>query len=101
MVLPLGQSFGALLLLLAKGLAVLWLLPFLGIALTVGYIIYAHKQNRAYAAALLDLLREDRIHLLDLDDDDLRHLEAPAVAAISTRLMSDDEEVPGGCRPSP
>ena len=93
MVLPLGQSVGALLLLLMKGLAVLWLLPVMGIALTVGYIIYAHKQNRAYAAALLDLLREDRIHLLDLDDDDLRHLEAPAVAAISTRLMSDDEEV--------
>ena len=92
-VLPLGQSLGALALLLVKGLAMLWLLPVLGTALTVVYIICAHKQNRAYAAALLDLLREDRIHLLDLDDDGLRHLEAPAVAAISARLTSDDEEV--------
>jgi CRP/FNR family cyclic AMP-dependent transcriptional regulator len=93
MVLPLGQSVGALLLLLVKGLAMLWLLPVLGIALSVVYIVCAHKQNRAYAAALLDLLREDRIHLLDLNDDDLRHLDASAVAAVSTRLMSDDEEV--------
>ena len=76
MVLPLGQSVGALLLLLVKGLAMLWLLPVLGIALSIVYIVYAYKQNRAYAAALLDLLREDRIHLLDLDDDDLRHLDA-------------------------
>ena len=36
MVLPLGQSVGALLLMLVKGLAVLWLLPVLGIVLTVG-----------------------------------------------------------------
>src|SRR4029453_4896386 len=57
------------------------------------YIVCTHKQNRAYAAALLDLLREDRIHLLDLNDDDLRHLDASAVAAISARLMSEDEEV--------
>ena len=93
MVLPLGQSVGALMLLLVKGLAMLWLLPVLGIVLTVVYIVCAHKQNRAYAAALLDLLREDRIHLLDLNDDDLRHLDASAVAAISARLMSEDEEV--------
>jgi len=93
MVLPLGQSAGALLLLLVKGLAMLWLLPVLGIALSIVYIVYAYKQNRAYAAALLDLLREDRIHLLDLNDDALRHLDASAVAAISTRLMSADEEV--------
>ena len=53
MVLPLGQSVGALLLLLVKGLAMLWLLPILGIVLTAVYIVYAHKQNRAYAAALL------------------------------------------------
>jgi CRP-like cAMP-binding protein/HEAT repeat protein len=93
MVLPLGQSVGALLLLLVKSLAMLWLLPVLGTVLTVVYIVCAHKQNRAYAAALLDLLREDRIHLLDLNDDDLRHLDASAVTAISARLMSDDEEV--------
>jgi len=61
--------------------------------LSVVYIVYTHKQNRAYAAALLDLLREDRIHLLDLNDDDLRHLDASAVAAISARLTSGDEEV--------
>jgi HEAT repeat protein len=78
--------------LLVKSLAMLWLLPVLGIVLSMVYIVYAHKQNRAYAAALLDLLREDRIHLLDLNDD-LRHLDASAVAAISARLMSDDEEV--------
>src|SRR2546428_944756 len=93
MVLPLGQSVGALILLLVKGLAMLWLLPGLGLGLTLGYILSAHKQNRAYAAALLDLLREDRIHLLDLNDDALRHLDASAVAAISARLMSEDEEV--------
>ena len=93
MVLPLGQSIGALLLLLMKSLAMVWLLPVLGIVLSGVYIVYAHKQNRAYAAALLDLLREGRIHLLDLNDDDLRHLDAAAVAAISTRLMSEEEEV--------
>ena len=92
MVLPLGQSVGALMLLLVKGLAMLWLLPILGIVLSVVYIVCAHKQNRAYAAALLDLLREGRIHLLDLNDDDLRHLDASAVAALSARLMSDEEE---------
>jgi HEAT repeat protein len=93
MVLPLGQSIGALLLLLVKALAMLWLLPVLGIGLAVVYIVSAYKQNRAYAAALLDLLREDRIHLLELNDADLRHLDASAVAAISARLMSEDEEV--------
>ena len=93
MVLPLGQSVGALMLLLVKGLALPWLLPVLGIVLSVVYIVYAYKQSRAYAAALLDLLREDRIHLLDLNDDDLRHLDASAVAAISARLMSEEEEV--------
>jgi len=92
-VLPLAQSVGALMLLLVKALAMLWLLPALGIGLSVVYIVYAHKQNRAYAAALLDLLREDRIHLLDLNDDDLRHLDASAVAAISARLTSEEEEV--------
>lgn len=92
-VVPLGQSVGALLLILLKGLAMPWLLPVLGIVLTGGFIVYAHKQNRAYGTALLDLLRADRIHLLDLDDDNLRHLDAQAVAAISARLRSDDEEV--------
>src|SRR5882672_6794519 len=93
MVLPLGQSVGALMLLLVKGLAMFWILPVLGIVLAVVYIVYAKKQNRAYAAALLDLLREGRIHLLDLNDDDLRHLDASAVAAISAGLMREDEEV--------
>ena len=41
MVLPLGQSVGALLLLLVKGLAMFWLLPVLGIGLAVVYIVYA------------------------------------------------------------
>src|SRR5262249_22867802 len=91
--LPLRPRVGALLLLLVKGVAMLWLLPVLGVVLSVVYIVCAYKQNRAYAAALLDLLREDRIHLLDLNDDDLRHLDASAVTAISARLMSDDEEV--------
>jgi CRP-like cAMP-binding protein/HEAT repeat protein len=92
-VVPLGQSVGALLLILLKDIAMPWLLPVLGIVLTVVLIIYAHKQNKAYGTALLDLLRADRIHLLDLDDDNLRHLDAPAVAAISARLRSDEEEV--------
>src|SRR5207253_6125014 len=92
-VVPLGQSAGALLLMLLESVAVPWLLPVLGIVLTGVFIVYAHKQNKAYGTALLDLLRADRIHLLDLEDDNLRHLDAQAVAAISTRLRSDDEEV--------
>ena len=43
LVLPLGQSVGALLLLLVKGLAMLWLLPVLGTVLSVVYIVSAHK----------------------------------------------------------
>jgi HEAT repeat protein len=44
------------------------------------------KQNTAYGDAILDLLKEDKIHLLDLDDDGLRQLDAAAVAMIRQRL---------------
>lgn len=93
MVMPLGQGAGALLLVLLKGVALAWLFPVLGILITLAFIWYSYKQNAAYGEALLDLLKEDRIHLLDLEDDDIRQLDATAVAAISTRLRSEQDEV--------
>src|SRR5499427_1286840 len=93
MVMPLGQGAGALLLIIVKGVALPWLFPALGMLITVAFIIYSYKQNAAYGEALLDLLKEDRIHLLDLEDDDLRQLDGTAVMAISERLKSDQDEV--------
>jgi HEAT repeat protein len=93
MVMPLGQGAGALLLVMLKGVALPWLLPALGLLITVAFIFYSYKQNMAYGEALLDLLKEDRIHLLDLEDDDIRQLDSAAVAAISGRLKSDQDEV--------
>jgi HEAT repeat protein len=93
MVIPLGQGAGALLLVMLKGVALPWFLPALGVLITVAYIFYSYKQNTAYGEALLDMLKEDRIHLLDLEDDDIRQLDAAAVAAISERLKSDQDEV--------
>ena len=93
MVMPLGQGAGALLLVLLKGVALFWLFPALGLLITAAFIFYSYKQNRAYGEALLDLLKEDRIHLLDLEDDDIRKLDSTAVAAISERLKSDKDEV--------
>jgi CRP-like cAMP-binding protein/HEAT repeat protein len=92
MVMPLGQGAGALLLVILKGVALPWLFPVLGLLITVAFIFYSYKQNRAYGEALLDLLKEDRIHLLDLEDDDIRKLDSTAVAAISERLKSDQGE---------
>ena len=93
MVMPLGQGAGALLLVILKGVALPWLFPALGLLITVAFIVYSYKQNTAYGEALLDLLKEDRIHLLDLEDDDIRQLDSAAVAAISERLKSDQDEV--------
>jgi len=93
MVMPLGQGAGALLLVILKGVALPWLFPALGLLLTVAFIFYSYKQNTAYGEALLDLLKEDRIHLLDLEDDDIRQFDGAAVAAISERLKSDQDEV--------
>ena len=93
MVMPLGQGAGALLLVILKGVALPWLFPALGLLITVAFIFYSYKQNTAYGEALLDLLKEDRIHLLDLEDDDIRQLDSAAVAAISERLKSDQDEV--------
>lgn len=93
MVMPLGQGAGALLLMVLKGLALPWLFPVLGILITLAFLYYSYKQNAAYGEALLDLLKEDRIHLLDLDDEDMRQFDSTAVAAISTRLRSDQEDV--------
>src|SRR5262245_22732069 len=92
MVMPLGQGTGALLLVILKGVALPWLLPALGLLITAASIFYSYKQNSAYGEALLDLLKEDRIHLLDLEDDDIRQLDGAAVAAISERLKSDQDE---------
>jgi hypothetical protein len=66
MVMPLGQGAGALLLVILKGVALPWLFPALGLLIAVAFIVYSYKQNTAYGEALLDLLKEDRIHLLDL-----------------------------------
>ncbi|GIX49035.1 MAG: hypothetical protein KatS3mg131_3246 [Candidatus Tectimicrobiota bacterium] len=88
-VMPLGQMSGALTLLLLKGVASAWLFPLLGLGLGAGCIYLSLRQNKAYAAALLELLREDKIHLLELDADELRQLDATAVAALSARLRSD------------
>ena len=93
MVMPLGQGAGALLLVMLKGTALPWLFPALGLLITVAFIIYSYKQNIAYGEALLDLLKEDRIHLLDLEDDDIRQLDGAAVTAISERLKSDQDDV--------
>src|SRR5712691_9113298 len=90
---PLGQEAGALLLIILKGVALPWLFPALGLLITMAFIFYSYKQNTAYGEALLDLLKEDRIHLLDLEDDDIRQFDGAAVAAISERLKSDQDEV--------
>jgi hypothetical protein len=92
MVMPLGQGVGALLLVILKGVALPWLLPALGLLITAAFIFYSYKQNTAYGEALLDLLKEDRIHLLDLEDDDIRQFDGAAVAAISERLKSEQDE---------
>lgn len=93
MVMPLGQGAGALLLIMLKGVALPWLFPALGGLITGVFVVYSYKQNVAYGEALLELLKEDRIHLLDLEVDDMRQLDTTAVAAISARLTSEQEEV--------
>jgi HEAT repeat protein len=93
MVMPLGQGAGALLLVMLKGVALPWLFPALGLLITLVFIIYSYQQNTAYGEALLDLLKEDRIHLLDLEDDDIRQFDSAAVTAISERLKSDQDDV--------
>lgn len=92
-VLPMGQAAGALILVLLKGPEIPFLFPLLGILITALYVFYTYKQNTAYGQALLELLREDKIHLLDLDDHALRRLDATAVAAISERLSTDQAAV--------
>ena len=85
-VLPTGQIAGALLLVSLKGLSIPILFPLLGLLISAFYVFYSYLQNKAYSAALLDLLKEDKVHLLDLRDDQLKQLDAAAVAAISERL---------------
>jgi HEAT repeat protein len=93
-VLPIGQGLGALLLVLLKGGSIPVLFPVLGLAVALLFVWYSYRQNTAYGEALLGLLREDKIHLLDLDDNELRQLDATAVAAISARLGSDGQPSP-------
>ena len=88
-VLPVGQIAGALLLVSLKGLSIPILFPVLGLAISAVYLLYSHWQNNAYSNALLDLLKEDKVHLLDLGDDELKQLDSAAVAAISARLHLD------------
>ncbi|MEE8301305.1 MAG: HEAT repeat domain-containing protein, partial [Candidatus Tectomicrobia bacterium] len=85
-VMPLGQGAGAVVLLVLKGFDIPIIIPIVGFLSCVLYVFYTHKQNKAYGGALLDLLKEDKIHLLDLEDDEIRRLDATAVAAISNRL---------------
>lgn len=92
-VMPLGQTAGALLLVLMKGLAISLLFPVVGLLISVLYIYYSYKQNAAYGEALLDLLKEDKIHLLDLEDEEIQQLDAAAVTAISSRLNSAEDDV--------
>ncbi len=88
-VLPVGQILGALVLVAMKGLSIPILFPILGLLIAAIYVFYTYRQNTAYGGALLDLLKEDKIHLLDLGDDELRQLDPAAVAAISERLSTD------------
>ncbi|WP_089719209.1 HEAT repeat domain-containing protein [Candidatus Entotheonella palauensis] len=88
-VLPVGQIAGALVLVLLKGLSIPILFPVLGLLISAFYLFYSYLQNKAYGDALLDLLKEDKVHLLDLGDDELKQLDAAAVAAISERLRPD------------
>jgi ATP/ADP translocase/HEAT repeat protein len=92
-VLPIGQIAGALVLVAMKGLSIPILFPVLGLLISAFYIFYSYRQNTAYGEALLDLLKEDKIHLLDLGDDELRQLDATAIAAISERLSTDQAEL--------
>ena len=85
-VLPVGQIAGALLLVGLKGLSIPILFPVLGLLISAFYLFYSHLQNKAYGEALLDLLKEDKVHLLNLGDEELKRLDAAAVAAISERL---------------
>ena len=92
-VLPVGQVAGGLTLVLLKGWSVPILFPILGLGICAVYVWYTYKQNTAYGEALLELLQENKIHLLDLEDDELRRLDAAAVAAISGRLSIGQTEV--------
>jgi HEAT repeat protein len=92
-VLPAGQGLGALTLVILKGWHLPLLFPVLGLLVSAFFVFYSYRQNKAYGEALLSLLREDKIHLLDLDDDEIRQLDAAAVAAISERLRTDAAEV--------
>jgi HEAT repeat protein/ATP/ADP translocase len=85
-VLPIGQIAGALVLVSLKGMNIPILFPVLGFLLSMVYLLYTHLQNKAYGESLLDLLKEDKVHLLNLGDDELKQLDAAAVRAISERL---------------
>jgi HEAT repeat protein len=83
---PIGLWLGALFLVLLQEVAVSVLFPALGVLVSLAFVYFVYRQNRAYDEALVGLLRENQIHLLDLHADDLRPLDGTAVAAISQRL---------------
>jgi HEAT repeat protein len=91
---PVGQGLGAVLLVTLKGLGIPPLFPAIGLLVAAGVVWFAHRQNRAYGEALVGLLRDGQIHLLDLDDRNIRHLDAAAVAAISERLREARSDAP-------
>jgi HEAT repeat protein len=88
-VMPAGQGAGALALLVLKGFDMPLIIPLAGLLASACYVFYTFKQNAAYGDALLELLKEDKIHLLDLEDDEIRQLDTAAVATISERLRPD------------
>jgi HEAT repeat protein/ATP/ADP translocase len=92
-VLPVGQGLGALTLLALKGLAFPLLFPALGFLVSAFFVVFTSRQNKAYSEALLGLLQEDKIHLLDLEGSGMRQLDAAALATISERLRTDQADV--------
>ena len=93
MAVPVGLWLGACLLVFLKGVTLPLLFPTLGILISLSFVYFSHRQSAAYGEALLSLLREDKIHLLDLHDDDLRHLDATAVATIGERLRREQSNM--------
>jgi HEAT repeat protein len=93
MAVPVGLWLGACLLVFLKGVTLPLVLPTLGMLISLSFVYFSHRQSAAYGEALLSLLRADKIHLLDLQDDDFRHLDATAVAAISERLQREQSHM--------
>lgn len=91
---PIGQVLGAILLLTLKSLGIPMLFPALGLLVGLVFVYFSYRQNAAYGTALLGLLREDKIHLLDLQEGNLQQFDTTVVAAISERLRQEQASFP-------